>query len=193
MPRFNVRLSGLKMDRKGFTKAFDTKVTALMKGAARAWLKAVFLQVPVWTGFARGSLKFADGPNGNLSRFLNVAIPTNANHAYPKWYYHPGRGRVLKTPENAGRFAHYTFTQTRHVYTFTYSSSVVHFLIEDFFGRMSPTAPWLSGVAGKLAWDNYFEVNKASLPKGSKFNKPAIVIDIKESQLHVIQQSIGSD
>lgn len=186
MAHFNVRLSGLKVNKGKFTKAFEAKAESLMKKAAAAWLRAVIIAVPIWTGFARGSLKFADGPRGNLSRFLQVAVPTSSRRKFPKWYYHPGRKRIRKIPENAGRFAHYTFSTTRHVYTFTYTSTVIHFLIEDFFGRVSPSAPWHSGEAGRAAWLAYFEQHINELPKIAAYNQPVPVIEITNGQLRIL-------
>lgn len=155
-----------------------------MRQAAAAWLRAVIVRVPIWTGFARGSLKFADGPRGNLSRFLNVAVPTGPSKPYPKWYYHPGRQRIRKIPENAGRFAHYTFSTTRRVYTFTYTTTVIHFILEEFFGVVS--GPWEAGEAGREAWAEFMETHVQSLPKISKYNIKVPMIDITRGQLKVL-------
>lgn len=186
MPHFNVKLFGLKVDKGKFTKAFEIKAESLMKKAAAAWLRAVILEVPVWTGFARGSLKFADGPRGNLSRFLQVAVPTSGRRKFPKWYYHPGRRKIEKKSENAGRFSHYTFSTTRHIYSFTFTSTVVHFLIEDFFGRVSPSAPWHSGKAGRKAWLDYFDAHILDLPKIKDFTYPVPVVEITNGQLKIL-------
>lgn len=189
MAHFNVKLFGLKTETGRFTKAFDSKAEVLMKKAAAAWLRAVIVRVPVWTGFARGSLKFADGPRGNLSRFLQVAVPITGRRKTPKWYYHPGRGKVEKTPENAGRFAHYTFSTSRHVYTFTFTSTVVHYLIEEFFGQVSPTAPWLSMEAGRQAWLEYFDAHILDLPKLKDFTYPVPVVELTKGQLKILRES----
>ncbi len=185
MAHFNVKLSGLRTDSAKFTKDFDRRAQALMKKAAEAWLRAVILQVPLWTGFARGGLKFADGPNGNLSRFLHVAINVASSKKNPKWYYHPGRRRIPKKPEQAGRFAHYTFSASRHVFTFTYTTNIVHFLIEEFYGRQS--GPWNSMEAGQKAWLLYFFTNKKkSLPDLVKYTYPIPGISITNGQLKIL-------
>lgn len=184
---YTVRLSGLRTDTKRFTKEFEQRAESLMRQAAAEWLRAVILEVPVWTGFAKGSLKFADGPKGNLSRFLRVAVPITGRKSTPRWYYHPGRRKVAKTPENGGRFANYTFTTTRRVYTFTYTSSVIHYLVEEYFGRIS--GPWNSREAGERAWLAYFNANIGNLPSISKYNKPVPGLEMTNGQLRILGQS----
>lgn len=163
MPRFQGHLQHIFVDGKKFTKTFDDAAKVLIRQAAREWLRAAVLNVPVWTGMARGSLAFARGPGGNLSRFLNVAVPINPVSATPRWYSQ----RIPKTPESGGRFAIYNFTSGNSRYGFTFRSDVIHFIINEFFTirPVSRTSPWKSMEAGAEAFRTYMKNHVGNLPR----------------------------
>lgn len=171
-----------------FTKDFDKKAMGLVYRAAREWLKAVIRAVPVWTGFAQGSIKFARGPNGNLQRYLNVAMPISARAERPKWYYHPGRAnRIRKIPTEAGRFGAYKFVHDRHVYRFRFRSNVVHFILNEFYSHPQiASAPWYSLDDGWKAFDAYIRENWKKLPHIFDYIRDLPLINISNEQLRII-------
>lgn len=91
---------------------------------------------------------------------------------------------MRKIPENAGQFAHYTFSTTRRVYTFTFTDLVIHYLIEDFFGHTS--GPWNSSEAGKEAWEEFMAANLHTLPNIAAYNLIEPQIVLTSNQLKVL-------
>lgn len=164
-------LHGLKIDHGKFTKALDTAAKRLTLEAARQFVRAMIRLVPVWTGMAMGSIKFARGTNGNLGRYLNVAIPIS-----PKAY------RKNKNPEIGGAMGRYNFTAQRHIYTFLFRSDVPHFFMNNFFERTDPgaknqqiQAPWGALEAGQDAYRNHVRANIGKLPKVGKFIEKVVI------------------
>lgn len=160
MPRYYGRFFGIRV-RGSYTKKLDSALQALNRNAARAWVKAVILRVPVWTGMALGSVKFAQGSNGVLSRYLNVSIPIN-----------PREHRKGKSPERGGTWAFYRFTASRHIYRFTFRSDLVYYIHNEFFARTDPgasgqqiIAPWHSLEAGEAAYRQAIRSGISKLPK----------------------------
>src|SRR5688572_20554130 len=78
--KFTGQLMGLKLKRGEITKTFTMQAERVVRAAAREWLRAVYVRIPVWTGMARGAIKFAKGRTGEssgqfLSIYLRVAVP----------------------------------------------------------------------------------------------------------------------
>lgn len=167
--KFQVELHKFKFDKKGFTASFDKQAQILVRQAARAWLRAVILEVRVWTGFALGSIKFARGPNGNLGQFLRVSIPISPVSERPKYYYHSDGRRIPKTPERAGVLGKYNFPTAQRRYRFSFRSDVVHFLANEFFESVSQTSPWHSMKAGREAFREYITAHSSDLPHVNSF------------------------
>lgn len=163
MPRFYGRLFGIKINEGKYTKALDKDLQILVRKAAREWLKTVITRVPVWTGMAKGSIKFASGPGGNLAAYLNVSVPID-----------PVEHRKGKTPEIGGRFGRYNFTSSRHIYRFTFRSDVIHYIHNEFFARTDNAneqivAPWQSLIFAELAYRSELRRGIATLPKVAKY------------------------
>lgn len=169
--RMRLRLTDIKLDPNKWSKAVDEAIQRLVKKAAVEWLKAVIKKIPVYSGFAKGSIANAEGFNGNLSRYLREAVSISPVKNAPKWYYHPGRsGRIRKTAENAGQFAHYTFTSGQHKFGFFFRSDVVHLIINNFFKSVSPTSDWQALEAGRKAFSHYIRENiRGKIPKIKHF------------------------
>lgn len=165
---FSAKLNKFVIDKGKFTKTLDDKATALLKGAAREWLRAVYVKVPVWTGEARGSLKFARGRSGPgagqfLATFLNVAISIE-----------PQEIREGKDAESGGRKARWTLGGHNGKYSFTFNEDVLHYIILDNhalgFGNPNFPRPWESFKAGEEAFNNHILLHKDRLaPKVSDF------------------------
>lgn len=157
----NGELYGLKIGTGKYTKALEDKLERLIKQAAKEWMRAVILRVPVLTGFAKGSIKFA---GGDLASFLNVSVPINPISKNTRYYRHSTGRRTEKTPEKGGLYSTYNFTSEQHRFRFNYRNNISYFLVNDFFGKGTHT-PWNSMIEGRRAFSKYIRENLISLPK----------------------------
>lgn len=175
MPKITGQFYKLKLPKGDVNKSFDEAAQRLIRQAARAWIREVILHVPVWSGMALGSIKFAKGTNGFLARYLNVQVPISPKSTRKMWYYHVVDGervgkRIRKTPMNGGRFARYTFTGARKQYRFFFRSDVIHYIINEFYRDVSPESPWNSMEKAGDAFKIYIANNyKRLLPKVSDY------------------------
>ncbi len=152
-------LYGLKFNKVGWLKAAERQAEILVRKAARAYIRELYINIPVWSGLTRGSIKFAQGSGGSLAAYLNVAIPIDPL---------PKRTRRDKNPEAGEHFGRYSFTNGngRHIYRFYYRSDVPYYEFHDFnprpaHVRQQITAPWRSQDKAAAA---YLEV----IVKGAK-------------------------
>lgn len=160
MPRATLRLSAIKVDPK-WTPRIEEQLNVAVRNAARAWMRAVVVQIPVWSGMARGSVAFADGTNGFLSEFLNVAVPIDPE---------PGRTRRGKNAEAGGEMGHYSFTDSRHVFQFYFRSDVPHWLFHEIYARPASVqqqiiAPWQALQYGEAAFGLSMHDSLGKLPR----------------------------
>lgn len=165
MPRTYARFQGIKL-RTDWTKKLDERFQITLRKGARAYLKALITRVPVWTGMARGSIKFARGPNGFLAAYLNVAIPIVP---HPKAEFQVG-----KNQHAGGPYGSYNFTSGRHVYQFKFRSDVVHYIMNEFFARPPKVkqqikAPWHSQEAGVAAFKRTVQMEMDATPDVRKW------------------------
>lgn len=172
MPITSARFQTIKL--KGdWTKTIDERFQTISRKGARAYLRALITQVPVWTGMARGSIKFARGPNGFLAQYLNVAIPIVP---HPQARFIAGKNQYA-----GGAYGRYNFTSGRHIYQFRFRSDVVHYILNEFFAR-PPTvnqqieAPWHSQEVGVAAFQSTVKAEMDALPsvRSWVFNKEPI-------------------
>lgn len=161
MPRFYGAFQGFGFSKDPYNKRVDLDIQRIVRNAAREWLRAMIVFVPVWTGQVRGSIKFARGTNGNLARFLNVSIPIN-----------PIKARPNKNQLTGGPKGHYAFTIQRHVYRFRFRSDIIYYIHNEFFARTDPgaagqqvVAPWHSLEAGEVAYRAAIEAGKARITR----------------------------
>jgi hypothetical protein len=157
---------GLEFAKDPYKKKLDLAIRALIREAAREWLRAMIIRIPTWTGHTKGSIKFARGANGNLSRYLNVSIPIVP---HPRAAGQISRG---KNAASGGRLGRYSFTVQNHVYKFYFRSDVVYFLHNDFFARTDRgaggqqiEAPWGSAEAGAEAFHQTLGRGKKNFPR----------------------------
>ncbi len=161
MPNFfTVKVYGLKFNAKGYTEALDKVIQIQIRQAAREWLRAVFKEVPVYSGQARASLL-------PLGRYLRVSIPIDPVDKATKRY-----PNAITTGQSQQT---YEFRAEGAVYTFSFSTQVPHYLVNEFnTGLGSPPlihpTPWNSLQAGKIAFQQYLRNNlKKKIPKISKY------------------------
>ncbi len=157
----NIRLVYLKFDKDAYIKDLKEKLEVQNRQAARAWLRAVILNVPVWTGEARGSLR-------PLGQFLRVNVPINPSSS--KWAQRAiAQGHTAEAGAAQGKFEFKIEGQARVIFEF--ETSVIHYLINEFYNVKPPIhlineVPWYSLKAGKAAYKTYVNENvRKSLPK----------------------------
>lgn len=162
---FKARIRGFKFDKGGFIGATERAAKSAVYSAAKEWLRAVIVRVPIWSGQALGSVKYAVGRSGNssglfLGEYLKQQIPIQAYH----W-------KANKNPQTGGVQGRYTFSQSRHQYRFTFQTDVIYYVIQDFFNiKVSPRAPWGSMDAGAAAFNAAIGAEMASrLPRVNDF------------------------
>jgi hypothetical protein len=164
MLKTKIKLVYLKFDNAKFNKTLIENLETLSRQAARAWLRAVLLHVPTYTGEARGSLR-------PLGAFLRVAIPISPSSSRQAQYA-MSHGHTADAGEGQGKFE---FTIVGAKVSFSFSSDVMHYLINEFYDvsdqiHLKEQVPWHSFAAGKLAYKNYINENvKTKIPKLKSF------------------------
>ena len=138
-----------------------------LRSAARAFVKAAIVKVPVDTGMARGSFL-------NIGRFLKIAIPipkrrTRHKDGSPILYYHrPGSKGIPKTPEAGANLSVYSFKKLGPgKMNFEFQSKVLHYVLEDRIGIHSQR--WGSFEAGRNAFIKELRNLKKRLPRVEAF------------------------
>lgn len=148
MPGWGQGFGRFKLD-GNWTIRLNRDVERLMRKAAEEWLRAVILHVPVWSGMARGSLKFAQGHGGFLAQYLRVAIDVTPV-------------KETKSKNQFSGHGEYSFSTNGHIYSFNFNSDVAHYHWNEFYARTDPgaakqqiEAPWTSFQYGQNAWRRY--------------------------------------
>lgn len=167
----------LKFDSKKFAKELDRKSNQLLREAAREWVMAAYVRVPVWTGMARGAFKYAQGRSGPsagvfLSVYLRVLVPIGPRRTYDG---EPLEVRSDKSPQLGGRKSRYTISGTAMKYTFSFSTGIPYFESNDQEPGRPPsyTRPWNSMQAGNDAFKNHIRQNASTVvPKVSEYLTP---------------------
>ncbi len=156
-----IKIKGLKIDTRGFTKTFNEALDTQLRQAARAWLKEVIIHVPIWLGTSRGSLI-------PLGQFLRVAIPITPN---PKAHPRAGLGPTAGTAQGFFEFKH-----LEKGVTFTFRTEVFHFIQNELYPHdpevfhLIEQTPWKSFRYGRQAFDKYLQENlKNKIPKIKDF------------------------
>lgn len=134
--RFTGQFVQLKLDQARFVTELREQLQKQLQEAASAWLAAVLGRVPLWSGMARASLL-------KLSRLINGTIilsPLKDISRIPQ-------GEILGTATQE-----YTDTTTK----ITITTDVPHYNLQEYSKAPeggSPSAPWHSLEAGKIAFD----------------------------------------
>lgn len=162
---FKAQIRGFKFDSGGFLKSTELAAKSAVYSSAREWLTAVIVRVPVWTGQALGSVKYAKGRSGPssglfLGEYLKTQIPINPYHF-----------RKNKNPATGGKRGRFAFSQSRHQYRFSFQTDVIYYVIQDFFNiQVSKTAPWNSMKAGAEAFNSAIgQEMQSRLPRVNQF------------------------
>jgi hypothetical protein len=164
--KVKIKLVYLKLDKGAFTKTFTEAMETQNRQAARAWLRAVLIKVPVWTGEAKGSLR-------PLGQFLKVAVPIGPISTTREAKRAISEGHTVAAGEGQGHFQFKNEDGKRFVFIF--KTDVVHYLINEFYNVKPPInliqpVPWFSLRAGKAAYKQYLNDNlKQKIPKIKSF------------------------
>lgn len=132
----------LTLDPQRYTKTLDKTMEVQLRQAARAWLRAVIVKVPVWTGMSRGSLI-------PLGAFLRVKIPITPVASKP------GMGPLAGSLRSS-----FNFTKRGTSYSFEFDESVAHYTINEFFDvshtiKLITPGPYNSFRFGAAAFQAY--------------------------------------
>jgi hypothetical protein len=165
MLKFSIKLTNLEINTGQFTDDLAKFLEIQSRKAAREWLRAVLLKVPVFTGEARGSLK-------PLGQFLKVAVPIK-----------PVAIRKGHSPETGAAQSSFSFSKISPYYIeFIFNEAVVHYLINEFYDVNPPInlthlpRPWFSFNDGKIAYQKYLkEAIKTRFPRIQSYYLRGIV------------------
>jgi hypothetical protein len=155
-------LKGLKFNKEAYSKALDEVLDIQIRQAARAWLRAVYPLVPVWTGESRGSLI-------PLGQYLRIAIPIVRNPSADRHGY-SWRNEAHGIPKG-----HFNFEHLKTLVRFSFSTDVKQYIINEESNPNPPihlihSAPWKSFEAGREAFFAYLRENLSKkLPQLKKY------------------------
>lgn len=146
MPKFN--LSGFKIN-------LNKMGEAEIKNTARAWLKAVILEIPTFTGTARGTFR-------PLGRFLKVAFPQGARKSKRKSKKIQGTTFQLGFGAGAQYGQDFEFHQNANRFEFNYVFNLPY-IYWNSFGPGLPTlikkTPWFAIQKGESAGFKHIREN----------------------------------
>lgn len=163
----------LYLDVGRYTKTLDKTMNVQMRQAARAWLRAVIVNVPVWTGMSRGSYM----PLGAFLRVKIPIVPSTSPHAQSAIR----QGRTAQAGADASDFK---FDKNGTKYRFEFDMGVPSYAINEYFNVKPPInlitpGPWHSFRAGEQAWEDYV---RNEMPK--RFPRVEQVIIQKKRRLY---------
>lgn len=141
-----------------FHKTLRNNLQIRIRQAARAFVKAAIVKIPVDTGEARGTFL-------PLGRFLNVAVPIGGE---------PRRGKSAQTGSSPNKQLLFTFGSEELGEYFEIDWQLFHFWFNDFFTHHYPKGqlptPWGSIEAGKQAFMEYMKTEAPRLmPRLNEF------------------------
>jgi hypothetical protein len=109
MPKYKVTVSWPQLDRERFIRDYNSAATQAIIKAARKFLLAAVPRIPVFTGFARGSLGTLEDVVGRVqgnrisSKLKGVTKEVKRKRNY--YYYPPGASRVVRTNISGRQFS----------------------------------------------------------------------------------------
>lgn len=132
---------------EAYTKTLKKSIRVSMNKAARAFIRAAIVNVPIQSGMSRGTFL-------NLGKLLRVAIPIPGTVGGLRYYGPNARGQIKSPALGASLSSDATeiFRQDGTAFHFHYGNDVIHYNVNDFFGHI-PSAPWLSYERGAEAFE----------------------------------------
>ncbi len=159
MLKLKIKAPRFMWDGRKFHQALRDKLNFEVKEAAREFVRAAVVNIPVDTGEARGTFL-------PIGRFLNVPIPIpNA---------HPLANKSATTGAEANKQLIFTFPSNQYGVYFQIDWQLFHFWFNDFFAHSYPNGqmptPWKSIEAGRDAFLKYMRTEAVlKLPKLKDF------------------------
>jgi len=141
-----MRYSKLGIDTGRFTQTLDTNMKEQIRQAAREWLRAVILLVPVWTGTSKASLQ-------PLGAYLKVAVPVSP--VVNRKGFGLSQGRANQE---------FSFSREGNIWSFEFKEEVAHYLVNEYFNvnasgkfHLKTPGPYRSFAAGEKAFTKYID------------------------------------
>lgn len=166
MFKIKARFSRLSISTSKYTATLDRNIQTQLRQAARAWLRAVILKVPIWTGTSMGSLQ-------PLGAYLRVAVPNNPK--VTRSGYGPGIGKSKQE---------FKFERNGNIWSFSFTESVPHYLINEYFNanasghfHLITPGPYHSFTAGENAFIGY--INKYLIQKVPNLHEFEVIEDVR--------------
>jgi hypothetical protein len=173
--KFSFSYNYLNFDQTGYYVAFKEHLEAQMKEAAGEFAKAALARIPIRTGFVAGAFADLESLLGNSARLNPIAafiartiktartlvqgkstrLGNRRTFVEGEFYYPPGGGRILKSPQTGRQFAtplSDIIIVEENLLRFHFQVDITYFNINDVNPGHSPTAPWGAFEAGKLAF-----------------------------------------
>lgn len=130
-------------------KTLDRVMGQMIREAAREWLRAVLMSVParggfpVWSGAAKSTLV-------PLGRFLRINVPVHPDTKAPD-------RRALGEASQTFHIRDDKSDPMSFVYEFEWSTDLLHYYINEFFGVIPSAMPngWRTAEAGERAFLDY--------------------------------------
>jgi len=158
MPRFFGTIQKIELVKEKLTKKVGERLEATLRNAAREFVRAVLVEIPVQTGEAAGSLI-------PLGRLLRVAIPIT-----------PSRFQSGKNPNTGAAQSSYKFDNSFPKYRFEFEAGVIHYTLNEFglnvgpYGPDKKQPPWKTFEKGRSAFLDY-------LQRAKILNDPKLIAD----------------
>jgi hypothetical protein len=136
---------------KGFKTELDKLGEVQIREAARAWLRAVIIEIPTYTGTARGTFK-------PLGSFLKVAIPKGTPVSNRKSKRIKGTTYQLGFGAGAQYGQDYEFNQTGLRFEFNYTVNLPYIWWNSFgpgLPELRKKAPWKAIQNGTDAFEGH--------------------------------------
>lgn len=146
MPRFSAKIDLLKVNKDELSSDVRKEIVNSIRRAARRFLIAAIVKVPIKTGMARGTFL-------NLGRALNVSVAISPVDHRRLIHRQAGYPAVEKRPESGTIFATVTVPSSESSpLIFNVEVTLNYFNIEEFVGLRSKSAPWRSFEEGQRAF-----------------------------------------
>ncbi len=155
MFKVQVKISKFSFDTVKFNKTLRERLNVQVRNAAREFVRAAIVNIPVDTGEARGTFL-------PLGRFLNIAVPINGD---------PEPDKNPTTGAGPDKQLLFTFPSNQYGVYFQIDWQLFHFWFNEFFEtRSNHYKPWDSIEAGREAFLEYMRtVAPLRLPKLKDF------------------------
>lgn len=158
------RIDFPELDAEALSAAVQKHLVKSLKVATKEFLVTAVSNIPVYTGFASGSLRNIDDLVGRVKRRRPVA---------PKrmYYKYPG-GKVLKTTQSGRRFSNKDiFDKGRARLAKGQTSLFFKFRVDITYFTILDRQRWGSFELGNTAFDASIKSSLKKMPKTSKFVK----------------------